>query len=179
MNFGCLFGQGMSNWSYFWWSAWKWSCMYNAACYRTQYKSCFILLMPLKSLCSESGVCVILMSSFHRFRESCSEGEDGNHQMPWKLKQELKDSLVDMYKGIFDLYDPAFLLRELVLCMYLSPQRELAISLWAPSERTFLEDSRLRHNAQLSRTPKSKFLKTETLLLTHAVCVWLQVELTM
>ncbi|XP_027028161.1 mirror-image polydactyly gene 1 protein isoform X2 [Tachysurus fulvidraco] len=32
-------------------------------------------------------------------RESCSEGEEENHQMPWKLKQELKDSLVDMYKA--------------------------------------------------------------------------------
>ncbi|KAB5562237.1 hypothetical protein PHYPO_G00015620 [Pangasianodon hypophthalmus] len=31
--------------------------------------------------------------------ESCSEGEEENHQMPWKLKQELKDSLVDMYKA--------------------------------------------------------------------------------
>ncbi|XP_058255710.1 mirror-image polydactyly gene 1 protein isoform X2 [Hemibagrus wyckioides] len=32
-------------------------------------------------------------------RESCSEGEEENQQMPWKLKQELKDSLVDMYKA--------------------------------------------------------------------------------
>ncbi|GAA6109420.1 mirror-image polydactyly gene 1 protein isoform X1 [Tachysurus ichikawai] len=32
-------------------------------------------------------------------RESCSEGEEENHQTPWKLKQELKDSLVDMYKA--------------------------------------------------------------------------------
>lgn len=47
---GCLFGQGMNNWSYFRWSAWKWSwSMYNAACYRTQYKGCLILLMPLNS----------------------------------------------------------------------------------------------------------------------------------
>ncbi|XP_047013644.1 mirror-image polydactyly gene 1 protein isoform X2 [Ictalurus punctatus] len=32
-------------------------------------------------------------------RENCSEGEEKNHQMSWKLKQELKDSLVDMYKA--------------------------------------------------------------------------------
>ncbi|KAF4084137.1 hypothetical protein AMELA_G00125250 [Ameiurus melas] len=32
-------------------------------------------------------------------KENCSEGEEENHQMPWKLKQELKDSLVDMYKA--------------------------------------------------------------------------------
>ncbi|KAF5909670.1 mirror-image polydactyly 1 protein isoform X1, partial [Clarias magur] len=32
-------------------------------------------------------------------RESCSEGEEENHQTSWKLKQELKDSLVDMYKA--------------------------------------------------------------------------------
>ncbi|XP_066525363.1 mirror-image polydactyly gene 1 protein isoform X2 [Hoplias malabaricus] len=31
--------------------------------------------------------------------ESCSESEEELHQVPWKFKQELKESLVDMYKA--------------------------------------------------------------------------------
>lgn len=36
-------------------------------------------------------------------RESCSESEDD--QLSWMHKQELRDSLVDMYKGESELWD--------------------------------------------------------------------------
>lgn len=37
-------------------------------------------------------------------RESCSESEEDPHSLSWTHKPELKDSLVDMYKGTFQLY---------------------------------------------------------------------------
>lgn len=83
--------------------------MCSAACYKRR------LSLKTPSVHFESGASEILMSSFHQFRESCSEGEEENHQMLWKLKQELKDSLVDMYKGIFELYELSSLSKMVII----------------------------------------------------------------
>ncbi|XP_037398138.1 mirror-image polydactyly gene 1 protein isoform X2 [Pygocentrus nattereri] len=40
-----------------------------------------------------------LENELYCVRESCSESEEELRQVPWKHKQELKDSLVDMYKA--------------------------------------------------------------------------------